>query len=62
MVSVALLSVLALLTAAKSPELAFYSIHTRFWQLALGGIIAMLELNKDHTDLLSSLAVGSFLR
>lgn len=51
MVGVTLLSlVLALLTAAKSPELAFYSIHTRLWQLALGGIIAMLELNKDHTQ------------
>jgi len=51
----------------RNPDMAFYWLHTRFWEIATGALMAHLELN--HTKRLSSpfgsvlgllLIIGSF--
>ena len=35
---------LCMSTAARSPDVAFFSTHTRAWEFALGGLVALLRL------------------
>lgn len=50
---------LCLYDTANEPVRAFYSLHTRFWELLIGGVLAYVELKwPDYKDKIKSLGGG----
>ena len=53
---------LCLYDTANEPVRAFYSLHTRFWELLIGGVLAYVELKwPDYKDKIKSLGGGAWI-